>query len=104
MSRENILKLDPLVHAPKRLAILSILISAESADFSFLKKSVNASDGNLSTHLTKLEQNGYIEIQKTFIGKKPHTRCMITPKGREAFIRYLDTMEKIVISQRRKHE
>lgn len=88
--------LDPVVHAPARLAILSILISAESAGFNYLKEALNASDGNLSTHLSRLEAAGLISIEKTFEGKKPSTRCVITQKGRRAFLKHLDQLERII--------
>jgi len=99
MCPERILDLDPLVHAPVRLAVLSILAGVKDADFVFLRESVGATDGNLSTHLAKLEQAGYIRIKKAFAGKKPHTTCGITAKGRKAFIAYLEQLERIVEGQ-----
>ncbi|MBN1270636.1 MAG: transcriptional regulator [Candidatus Aminicenantes bacterium] len=96
MSREQILKLDPLIHVPARLAILSILVTIEDANFSFLKEAIGTTDGNLSVHLAKLETNGFITIQKSFQGKKPKTTCAITKKGRKAFIEYLEQMEQII--------
>jgi DNA-binding transcriptional ArsR family regulator len=101
MRHERILELDPVIHAPMRLAILSILVSVNEAGFNFLRESTGATDGNLSTHLTKLEKSGYVKITKTFKGKKPHTSCSITRKGRRAFQQYLSQLEKIVDS--RKH-
>ncbi len=100
MSYKKILQLDPLIHAPTRLAILSILITVESANFTFLKESTGTTDGNLSTHLTKLEENGYIKIKKTFKGKKPQTNCAITKKGRAAYSDYLTQLERIVREQK----
>jgi DNA-binding transcriptional ArsR family regulator len=102
MDHDPIFKLDPLVHAPTRLAILSILISAENANFTFIKESVGTTDGNLSTHLTKLEKHGYITIRKAFVGKKPQTTCKITRKGHQAFTAYVDQLEKIVQMQKGK--
>jgi DNA-binding transcriptional ArsR family regulator len=96
LKTETILNLNPVVHAPVRLAVLSILISVEKADFSFLKETTGTTDGNLSTHLGKLEEHGMISIHKTFIGKKPHTSCTITSAGRKAFIAYIDQLEEIV--------
>ncbi|MBW7998255.1 MAG: transcriptional regulator [Candidatus Glassbacteria bacterium] len=90
------MNLDPLIHAPIRLAILSVLISVESAKFTFLKDATGATDGNLSTHLTKLEKSGYIKISKTFENKKPQTSCALTKKGREAFEKYLGQLETLV--------
>ena len=102
MKHEKILQLDPLIHAPTRLAIMSILISVEKANFTFLKESIGTTDGNLSTHLTKLEAKRLIKIQKTFKGKKPQTICAITKEGRKAYLNYIDQLEQIVQSQREK--
>ena len=101
MKHEKILNLDPIIHAPTRLAILSVLISVENANFKFLKDSIGTSDGNLSTHLTKLEEAGYISIKKTFKGKKPQTICAITKTGIGAFEKYLEQLEQIVEMQRK---
>lgn len=100
MSPEQILNIDPLIHAPIRLAVLSVLVSVQNANFSFLKESTHTTDGNLSTHLTKLEAAGYIKIEKTFKGKKPQTICSITDVGRAAFAKYLDNLEKIIKKQK----
>ena len=100
MSQEHILDIDPLIHAPIRLAVLSILVTIQNANFSFLKESINTTDGNLSTHLTKLEEAGYIKIVKTYKGKKPQTICSITDRGRDAFNRYIDNLEKIINKQK----
>lgn len=101
MEKDNILNLDPIIHAPTRLAILSILIAAEGADFKFLKDTVGTTDGNLSSHLNKLEESKYIKIKKSFIGKRPNTVCIITDKGRNAFTNYLLQMETIVKEQKK---
>jgi DNA-binding MarR family transcriptional regulator len=89
-------ELDPLIHAQARLAVMTILASVESAAFNYLKEAVGATDGNLSVHLSRLEAAGLIAVEKTFEGKKPSTRCSITPKGRKAFLNYLDGLERIV--------
>jgi DNA-binding PadR family transcriptional regulator len=101
MDHELILNLDPVIHAPVRLAVLSLLAGVENADFIYLRESTDTTDGNLSTHLSRLEEAGYIAIQKTFQGKKPRTVCAITEKGREAFIRYFEELEKIVREQKK---
>ena len=101
MGYEKILHLDPVIHAPKRLAVLSILISVEDASFTYLKESTGTTDGNLSTHLTKLEETGYINIKKAFKGKKPHTICTITSKGKMAFKKYLEHLEQIIHKQKK---
>lgn len=103
MNPEQILKLDPIVHAPNRLAILSILISVDSANFTFLKKTIGITDGNLNTHLGKLENSGFVKIQKKFVGKKPQTLCSITAKGRAAFKKYLEQLEQIIREQKDSH-
>ena len=100
MDPEKFLQLDPVIHAPVRLAVLSILITVDSAQFTFLKESTGATDGNLSTHLTKLEDHGFIVIRKTFAGKKPQTLYSITETGRKAFTRYLEQLEYIVKAQK----
>jgi len=102
MKHEKILQLDPIIHAPTRLAILSILISVENANFTFLKESIETTDGNLSTHLTKLENSGLVKIKKTFKGKKPQTICAITEKGKKGFKKYLDQLEQFVQIQKEK--
>lgn len=96
MSHAHILKLDPLVHAPIRLAILTLLADLERADFVFLREATETTDGNLSTHLRKLNEAGYVSIRKRFIGNKPRTTCAITKKGRRAYLRYLEQLERIV--------
>jgi DNA-binding PadR family transcriptional regulator len=79
---------------------MSILIGVESSTFAYLKEATNTSDGNLSTHLTKLEAAGYIAIEKSFVGKKPQTTCAITKAGRTAFTNYLAQLEQIVKMQK----
>ena len=102
MSPENTAtSLDPLVHAPVRLAILSVLANVEDADFVFLREATGTTDGNLSTHLSKLEKAGYIAVRKEFRGRKPHTTCAITRTGRAAFVAYLEQQEQIIGRQKR---
>ena len=85
--------LDPLLHSQLRLAIMSLLISVESAEFTFLKEKTNATAGNLSVQLDKLSGAGYIAIEKSFKGKKPVTTCAITKKGLKAFEEYVATLK-----------
>ena len=101
MNPDDILKLDQLVHAPIRLSILSILCTAESASFTYLKEATGASDGNLSPNLTKLEKHGYISIEKKFVDKKPQTVCTITEKGRDALLKHLEQLEQIIAMQKK---
>ena len=96
MNHDEIKNIDLLIHAPLRLAILSILISVDSADFSYLKTAIETSDGNLSTHLNKLENAEYITIEKVFINKKPKSICRLTKSGRAAFTNYLNKLQFII--------
>ena len=82
--------LDPIVHAPVRLAILTVLISIKSADFTYLKEVTETTDGNLGTHLQKLEGAGYVKVLKSFVGKKPKTTLSITKSGRKAYEKYVN--------------
>ncbi len=86
-------ELDPLLHSALRLKIVSVLVSLEEADFLFLQEQTGATSGNLSVQLDKLASAGYIEIEKTFQGKKPRTLCRMTPKGIEAFRQYADALK-----------
>ncbi len=93
MTSERFEPLDPVIHSQVRLAVLSVLVSASQAGFNFLKSATETTDGNLSTHLAKLEEAGYIRIKKSFAGKKPQTICALTEKGRTAFSQYLKALE-----------
>jgi DNA-binding MarR family transcriptional regulator len=86
---------DRLVHEPARLMILANLYVVESADFVFLMNQVGLTWGNLSAHLTKLEEAGYLEMQKAFKGKRPNTLLRLTEKGREAFKDYTQKMRQV---------
>ncbi len=88
--------IDPLIHASARLMILTYLYVVESADFVFLKNMTGLTWGNLSTHLSKLEDADYVEIEKTFKGKKPHTMVRMTDKGRTAFQDYKERMQQVL--------
>jgi len=89
-------QLDPLLHSQLRLAIMSSLISLESAEFVYLREATGATAGNLSVQLDKLEKAGYISIKKQFKGKKPVTSCKITAKGIKAFEKYVDSLKKYI--------
>mgnify|MGYP002625865957 CR=1 FL=1 len=84
--------LDPLLHSELRLAVMSLLISAEEAEFPYIKEQTGATAGNLSVQIDKLSTAGYIEAEKTFKGKKPCTLCRITPAGLRAFKEYVDAL------------
>ena len=88
--------LDPLLHSQLRLAIMSLLISLESAEFTFLKEKTNSTAGNLSVQLDKLSEAGYITVSKTFRGKKPLTTCAITTKGISAFEEYVNILKDYI--------
>lgn len=89
----NLTELDRIVHEPARLMILLYLIGLESADFVFLLNATELTWGNLSSHLAKLEEAGYVEIEKGYAGKRPRTVVRITSAGRAAVQAYRDTMQ-----------
>lgn len=89
-------RIDEVIHGRVRLGIMAYLSSADSADFNELKARLQATDGNLSVHLRKLEEAGYVEVAKTFQGRKPLTRAQMTDAGRTAFVAYLDAMSGLV--------
>ena len=88
-------ELDPLIHAPARLMVMTYLYVVEGADFTFLKNLTDLTWGNLSTHLSKLEQAGYVDIDKGYKGKKPHTLIRLTEQGRSAFQDYKEAMKQV---------
>ena len=90
-------ELNPLLHSELRLAIMSILVSVEEAEFSYLKQQTGATAGNLSVQIDKLNKAEYVEVIKTFKGKMPCTICKITPKGLEAFEEYVDALKSYII-------
>jgi DNA-binding MarR family transcriptional regulator len=96
MAAFDIGKLDDVIHGRMRLGIMAYLAGAEVADFNELRRVLEATQGNLSIHLRKLEDAGYIEIDKSFLGRKPLTRARITTAGRAAFAEYLDAIGKLV--------
>ncbi len=93
MTPEKFEPLDPVVHSPVRLAVLSVLVAARDVDFNSLKRMTETTDGNLSAHLAKLEEAGYVSVRKSFRGKKPLTTCRLTEKGRTAFDAYVKALE-----------
>lgn len=86
-------ELDPLLHSQLRLAIISLLVSLEEADFSYIKEKTGSTAGNLSVQIDKLSSAGYIIVEKTFRGKKPLTLCRISPEGINAFQRYIQDLK-----------
>ena len=96
MASFDIGKLDDVIHGRLRLGIMAYLADAEAADFTELKDLLDATQGNLSVHLRKLEEAGYVAIDKSFVNRKPLTRVRMTPEGRGAFAAYLEAIAKLV--------
>ena len=88
--------LDPLLHSELRLAIMSILLGVESADFVYIRKQTGATAGNLSVQIDKLQTANYIAVEKGVNGKIPRTICRITPVGREAFRNYVEALKSYI--------
>ena len=87
---------DELIHAPTRLAIVSLLAATEWAEFRFIRDSAGLSDSALSKQLTTLEQAGYVEIRKSFAGKRPRTSARLSRAGRAAFERHVAALQQVV--------
>ncbi len=85
--------LDPLLHSQLRLAIMSILMAQDEAEFTFLKEKTSSTAGNLSIQLKKLEDAGYLKIKKGYKGNYPHTMCYLQVKGRKAFENYVEDLK-----------
>jgi DNA-binding transcriptional ArsR family regulator len=89
-------RFDELIHAPTRLAIVSLLAASEWAEFKFIRDSVGLSDSALSKQLSTLEEAGYVEIRKSFVGKWPRTSANLTKAGRVAFEQHVAALQEIV--------
>ena len=89
------LVLDRLIHEPGRLAILTVLTSVSAADFVFLQRTTGLTKGNLSSHLSKLEDAGLVTVEKRFVRKKPNTNVTLTPTGAERVARHWDQLERL---------
>ena len=89
-------KFDDLILSKTRLGIISALIGGDKLEFTYLRNALELSDGNLSVQISKLEEAGYIKVEKVFVGRKPKTFCKITTKGRDALMRLLKHLEKMV--------
>ena len=87
-------ELNPLLHSQLRLAVMSILMNVEEADFVYLRQKTESTAGNLSVQLDKLSSAGYITVEKGFAGKKTRTVCRVTPQGRKAFEEYVDALRE----------
>jgi len=97
---KDLSSLDRLIHEPARLMIMTILFAAEEADFVYLQRECGLTQGNLSSHLTKLEEAGYLTITKTFKGRYPLTMGKLTRKGRLAFASYSGKMRFVTNSSK----
>ncbi|MBB2166961.1 transcriptional regulator [Gluconacetobacter aggeris] len=96
MDNFDIGQIDDVIHGRVRLGIMAYLSSAGMADFTALRTHLGVTDGNLSTHLRKLEDAGYVVQDKGFAGRRPLTRLILTDSGRSAFIAYLDAIRRLV--------
>jgi DNA-binding MarR family transcriptional regulator len=88
--------IDDVIHSRLRLAVMAVLASLERVEFTVLRDRVKATDGNLSTHLRKLEEAGYVQLEKHFVERKPRTDCSLTKAGRSAFRAYVDQLGQLV--------
>ena len=88
--------IDRLIHAPARLMVLTYLYVVESADLVFLQNLTGLTWGNLSTHISKLEEAGYVAVVKSYKDKKPHTMISLTDAGRDAFREYKNSMKQVL--------
>lgn len=90
-------ELNPLLHSELRLAVISLLMTVEEADFVYLRQQTGATAGNLSIQIDKLNNAGYVEVTKTFKGKMPRTVCKITPAGVDAFEEYVEALKTYIL-------
>jgi DNA-binding MarR family transcriptional regulator len=94
-SLASLAEVDRLVHEPARLAVMALLYVVDSADFTFLMNQIGLTWGNLSAHLSKLEEAGYVEVEKSFKGRRPNTSLRLTPQGKAAFHEYTVKMRQV---------
>lgn len=87
-------ELNPLIHSQLRLSIMTLLLSVEEADFTWLKEQTGATSGNIGVQLDKLSEAGYIDVRKEFVGKKTRTCCRMTEKGKTAMAEYVENLKK----------
>lgn len=96
MNPEPFLQLDRVIHEKGRLAIMSLLAASPELSFTELRDALGMTDGNLTTHIKALQQEGYVSVTKSFKEKRPLTTCALTTPGRKAFGEYIDLLEQIV--------
>ncbi len=102
MNPEPFLQLDRVIHEKGRLAIMSMLAASPELSFTELRDALGMTDGNLTTHIKALQQEGYISVAKSFQNRRPLTTCSLTVLGRKAFMEYIDLLEKIVRQNKNK--
>lgn len=93
-------KLNELIHSRIRLSIMAVLSTVNRAEFAYLREAVNTTDGNLGAHLAKLEEAGYVSVEKRFVDRKPVSYYRITAAGRKAFDRYLTALDQLKAASR----
>ena len=96
MNPEPFLNLDRLIHEKGRLAIMSMLAASPELSFTEMRDTLNMTDGNLTTHIRALQQEGYVSVAKSYQNNRPLTTCSLTPAGRKAFADYIALLEQIV--------
>ncbi|MGH7942207.1 MAG: winged helix-turn-helix domain-containing protein [Limisphaerales bacterium] len=96
MNPEPFLKLDRVIHEKGRLAIMSMLAASTDLSFTEMRDALRMTDGNLTTHIRALQQEGYVSVAKSYQNRRPLTTCSLTPAGRKSFAEYIDLLEKIV--------
>lgn len=102
MNPEPFLQLDRVIHEKGRLAIMSMLAASVELSFTELRDGLSMTDGNLTTHIKALQQEGYVSVAKSYQNRRPLTTCSLTASGRKAFMEYIDLLEKIVRQNKNK--
>ena len=96
MNTEPYLQLDRVIHEKRRLAIMSMLAASDELSFTEMRDALGMTDGNLTTHIKALQQEGYVSVAKSYQNRRPLTTCALTVTGRKAFAEYINLLEKIV--------
>ena len=96
MNTEPFLQLDRVIHEKGRLAIMSMLAASPELSFTELRNALSMTDGNLTTHIRTLQEEGFVAVSKSYANNRPLTTCSLTPGGRKAFASYIDLLEQIV--------
>ena len=96
MNPEPFLQLDRVIHEKGRLAIMSMLAASPELSFTEMRNALSMTDGNLTTHIRTLQEEGFVAVSKSYANNRPLTTCSLTPGGRKAFASYIDLLEQIV--------